>query len=100
MALHLDSAGPPGIYADDHALATDPQMQVQTAVVKRDGQLAECFWPVRVEDDAAAPGLHSGEATLHEVDTAGHRRQVNAFRRCATLDVGDVGDQSLLEELH
>ena len=40
MAFDVDSAGAAWLRADDHALAADPQVQVQTAVVDRYGQLA------------------------------------------------------------
>mgnify|MGYP000455672453 CR=1 FL=1 len=38
-------------------------------------RIAECFRPVRVENDAVAAGLQSGKATLHEVHAAGHGRE-------------------------
>ena len=101
MAFHLDPGGGIAwIDTDDHTLPADPQVQVQTAVVDRDRKHTKRFRPVRGQDDAVGPGLQPGEAALHQVDGAGHGRQVDALGRGAALDVGDVGLQRLLEELH
>src|SRR5277367_1490049 len=86
-AFHFDSGGIAWIDTDDRPLSADPQVQVQTAVVDRECQHAKCFRPVRGQNDAIATGLQPGEASLHEVDAACHRRQVYAFGRGAALDV-------------
>src|SRR6188472_2971724 len=79
MALHFHSGGIAWVHADDHALSADPQVQVQTPVVDRECQHTKRFRPMRRQDDAVGPGLHPGEAALHQVDTAGHGREVYTF---------------------
>src|SRR3954462_15097471 len=77
MAFHLDPGGGIAwIDTDDHTLPADPQVQVQTAVVDRDRKHAKRFRPVRGQDDAIRSGFQTGEASLHEIDCACHRRQV------------------------
>ena len=55
---------------------------------------------MRRQDDAVAAGFEPGETPLHQVDAAGHRGEVDALGGRAALDVGDVGLEHLLKELH
>ena len=66
--------------------------------MNRKTQCTKLFRPMRRQDHAVAPDFQPGEAPLHQVYAARHRGKVNAFGRGATLDVGDVGLENLLEE--
>jgi len=59
------------------------------------GKVARQRW---VEVQRVVAQFHAGVATFQQIDGAGHRAEMDAFRRGAALDVFEVAAQRLGEE--
>jgi len=56
--------------------------------------VADCW----IESQYLSMGAHTGQAGQQNIHRAGHCPEVNAFRRGAAWDVGDVTLEGLLQE--
>jgi hypothetical protein len=84
-ALDGDRVALFGFRGDFCPTPVDFQVQAMTAVPERKRQSAKLFGPQRGEHDTTGTEFQAGKTALQEIDTTGHRRQVDALEGCTSL---------------
>jgi hypothetical protein len=74
------------------------ELDAVAAIVHAEPESFDLWRYCWIESQHLSMGAHTGQAAQQKIHRAGHCPEVNAFRRGAALDVGDVTLQGLLQE--
>src|SRR5690606_16496845 len=81
-----------------HALAVHVDCEPAATIADPHPQAAEFFRQAGIDPEMILADVEAGMAALHEVDRARHGAEMDAPRRGAALDIGDVAFERLLEK--
>src|ERR671912_1693190 len=94
----LDGLGRPGPRPDQQVVLDEGDVDPVAAIVDAEADLLDLWRQGRVETEHLPPGPQAGQAAQHDVDRPGHRPQVDPLGGGATLHVGHVALQRVLQE--